>query len=172
MTGLQAQEFKGEVKEPKLEIILTYELADEFLKDEDGNDIPEKPRFFSDRFPFNRLDSEKAKSTLRYVALDPTNKFKGDFGSLINTPCTVTLVVNGEYNNVSNVSAMRAKDADKAPALVNPAIVYDAHNPDPEVYEKLQDWIKTRIKEALDYDANRKAGEISTGEAIDDEIPW
>ena len=54
--GVQPQrEFKGEAKPPKLEIMLTYEFNDEFMKDEDGEDILDKPRWLSETMPFNNL---------------------------------------------------------------------------------------------------------------------
>ena len=51
--GLQPQEYLGEEKAPKIEITTTYELSDEFMKDEEGNDIEDKPRWVSETFPLN-----------------------------------------------------------------------------------------------------------------------
>lgn len=41
-------------------IMLTYELCTEFMKDEQGNDIEDKPRWLSESIPLLPLDSELA----------------------------------------------------------------------------------------------------------------
>lgn len=44
--GVQPQRpFQGKDKPPAQEIMITYEFTDEFLKDEDGNEIEDKPRW-------------------------------------------------------------------------------------------------------------------------------
>src|SRR5690349_16917387 len=64
--GLQPQEYKGESKPPKNELWTTYELSDEFMPGEDGEPDESKPRWFSERFSLNNLDSDLATSTKRY----------------------------------------------------------------------------------------------------------
>jgi hypothetical protein len=177
LLGIQKQRpYNGEDKLPVEEILFTYEFLDEYLKDEDGNDDLTKPRFFSDRMPFYRLDADRAKSTKRYLALDPEQKFKGDFSKLIDIPCMVNLVKNGEYNNVSNISAMRPKEAAKAGPLVNEPLILDAYDPDKEAWDKAPDWIKKVIKEAVNW--NETEGRCTRGsvevepDLHGDEIPW
>jgi hypothetical protein len=93
--GLQPQRpYLGEAKPPAHEIMLTYELGTEFLKDEDGNDMEDKPRWVSETFPLRSMHSDLAKSTKRMKALDPKDTLEGDFARLPNTPCTVTIVQN------------------------------------------------------------------------------
>ena len=128
--GLQAQRaFQGKEKPPANEIMLTYELVDEFMKDEEGNDIEDKPRWISETLPFFGLFADKAKSTKRYFALDPNNDHDGDFAKLIGIPCNVTVVNNSvgdkTYDNVAAVTTMRERDAAKCPDLVNPPKVFD-----------------------------------------------
>lgn len=159
--GIQEQRaFKGESKPPKLELMLGYELLDEFLKDEDGNDILEKPRWLSETITFSNLKSEKAKSTLRYYALDPDVKHDGDWGKLLNTPCILTVVPEAyrdKFNmervkeKISAVSGMRAKEAAKAPPLVNEPRIFDFDSPNMEVYETFPDWIKEKLQKALNF---------------------
>ena len=61
--GVQPQRpFKGEQKPPVHQIQLTYEFVDEFLKDEDGNELEDKPRWLSESFPLYNLSSDRAKS--------------------------------------------------------------------------------------------------------------
>lgn len=158
--GLQKQNpYKGEEKEPKDELYVTYELLDEFLKDEDGEDILDKPRWLSETFTMNSLDSDLAKSTKRYVALDPDFKNDGDWSGLLGAPCMITVVQNegkGKnagtiYNNIASVQSMRAKEAAKAPDLVNEGKVFDIDEPDMEVFFSLPKFLQDKMKENLDY---------------------
>jgi len=159
--GLQKQRpYKGEPKDPKEELLTVYEFLDEFLVDEDGNEVKDKPRWLTDRFPFFNLNSEKAKSTKRYVALDPNLTYDGDWSGLIGTPCMVTISKdegsNGKtYNNITNVSAMRPKEADKAADLVNEPLVFDPDEPDMEVFKKLPEWVQKIIQEGLEFKGSK-----------------
>jgi hypothetical protein len=155
--GLQAQRpFNGEEKAPANEIGVTYELADEFMKDEQGQDLADKPRWISESFPFFNLKATKATSTKRYKALDPTEKYSGDWAQLIGMPCNVTIVVNDKgngkiYENVAGISPMRPKDADKAPPLVNKPIVFDLDAPDLDTFKRIPKWQQDKIKANLNY---------------------
>lgn len=154
--GVQAQKpYAGKEKPPCQEIMLTYELVDEFMVDEDGNAVEDKPRWISETLPFYGLFADKAKSTQRYNALDPQEALDGDFGKTAGFPCNVTVVNNkvGEkvYDNIANIAAMRAKDADKCPELKNPSKVFDLESPDMEVFAKLPNWIQEKIKGNLGF---------------------
>jgi hypothetical protein len=157
--GIQPQRpFKGEEKPPCHEIMFTYECLDEFCVDEDGNELEDKPRWLSETFPFRSLMAEMAKSTKRYKALDPDDDHDGDFTALIETPCLIT-VVNNEYkekvyNNIGNVSAMRAKDAQKAPELKNEAKVFVLDEPDMEIFLSLPTWLQDKIKANLEFEGS------------------
>lgn len=154
--GLQAQRaFQGQDKPPAQEIQLTYELVDEFMKDEEGNDVKDKPRWISETLPFYGLHADKAKSTQRYNALDPNGDLNGDFAAAIGFPINVTVVNNAKgdkvYDNIATISPMRPKDAANCPPLVNPPKVFDLDKPDLEVFTKLPKWIQDGIKENLNY---------------------
>lgn len=164
--GVQTQRpYKGEEKPPKPEIYTTYELLDEFVVDDEGNEDLDKPRWVSERLPMHALDSDLAKSTKRYIALDPEQKFKGDWVQLMGTPCTVTLSADksnkkgddGEYivyNNITSVSPMKAKDVNKAEPLKNPTKVFDGEDPDMDVFFSLPDWLREIIKEGLNFEGS------------------
>jgi hypothetical protein len=158
--GLQAQRpYQGQEKQPAYEILTTYELLDEFVKDEDGNDLEDKPRWMSETFPLHRLDADRAKSTIRYKSLDPVVQYGGDWSQLINIACSVTVVQNvgngknaGKvFNNIAGVSLMRPRDVKNAPPLVNEPVVFDLDNPDIEEFYKLPNWIQEKIKGGLEF---------------------
>src|SRR6478735_3744667 len=50
-------------KAPANMVMLTYEFTTEFMKDEDGNDLEDKPRWLSETLPIFALDIELATST-------------------------------------------------------------------------------------------------------------
>jgi hypothetical protein len=161
--GLQPQTYNGETKDPKIEIMTTYELADEFMKDDEGNDIPDKPRWLSETFTLNSLNSDKAKSTQRYLALDPALKYDGDWSKLLGTPATITVVNNpgkgknkGKvFNNIASVSSMRAKDAEKLPPLVNDKRYFDQDEPDVELFLTLPQFIQDKMKSGLEFKGSK-----------------
>lgn len=163
--GVQPQRaWQGEEKPPKQEIYTTYEILDEFMKDEEGNDIEDKPRWISEFLPLNSLDSNLAKSTKRYVALDPKLEHDGDWTELMGGPCMITVSADKDkkgkkdddgnvviYNNISSTQQMRAKDAAKAEELKNPTKVFDFDDPDMDVFLSLPDWLRDKIKSALNF---------------------
>lgn len=164
--GLQKQEYKGEVKAPKRDIWYTYELSDEFMLDEDGSPDESKPRWFSERLPLNNLDSDLAKSTKRYYALDPNEEAEGDWPKLITKPVIVTMTNDGSYNNIGGTSAMRPKEASKLPDLVNPPRIFLFDEPDVEVFRSLPQFVQDWIKEGLEYEGS-KLQKLLNGEKVE-----
>lgn len=165
--GLQKQRpFLGngeaEEKDPQYELNLTYEFLDEFIVDEDGNEDTDKPRWLSEQIPVYSLDSERAKSTQRYYALDPEKDSGGDWTGLVGNPAMINIVQNegkgkskGKvYNNIKGLTTMRAKEASKAPDLKNDPKVFDLETPDLTIFKSLPDWLQDKIKENLEYEGS------------------
>jgi hypothetical protein len=152
--------FGDKVKPPVNMITFTYEFADEFLKDENGKDIEDKPRHLTEMMPVYQLTAEKAKSTARYLALDPGNVYKGDFAALVGTPCLVTIVHNpnkktgGVYENIGGISPMREKDANKAPELVYPALTLDLDEPNLEVFKQFPQFVQDKITRGIEFEGS------------------
>ena len=164
--GVQTQRpYKGEEKPPRLMMRLTYELLDEFLKDDEGEDRLDKPRWLSEEFTFMSLQQDLAKSTKRYYALDAEDTADGDWTQLVGRPCMLTIVTEKDkrpgndtiYEKIASVSAMRPKEAAKAPELVNPPLIWDFYNPDIEVFKSFPDWIQIKIKDAVDFEGSALA---------------
>ena len=158
--GLQPQRpYMGQPKPPANEIMLTYELVDSFMIDKDGNDVEDKPRWVSETIPLLNIKAEKAKSTQRYMALDPTVADGGDFVKQIGKPVNVNIVNNkgkdGKiYDNVSAIAPMRPRDAERTPELVNPSKVFVLDEPDLEVFNALPEWLRDKIQENLNYEGS------------------
>ncbi len=161
--GLQPQRpYQGQEKPPKQEIKITYELLDEFCLDDKGEELEDKPRWVSEDIPFNNLEVDLAKSTKRYKALDPEMELEGDFTQLLGLPCLVTLnATEGrgknagrQFNNVTTISQMRAKDARKAAELVNPPKFFSCDEPDLEIFLSLPEFQQNKIKDNLEYNGS------------------
>lgn len=154
--GLQPQRaFQGKDKPPAQEIMLTYELSECFMVDEDGKEQEDKPRWVSETLPFYGLFADKAKSTQRYLAFDPKEEFDGDFSRAVGMPCNVTIVNNVKdgktYTNIGNVAGISAKKAAAMEDLKNPTKVFDLDEPDLETFNKLPEWIQKKITSNLNY---------------------
>jgi hypothetical protein len=178
--GVQEQKaFQGKEKPPVQMISVTYELAEEFMKDEDGNPIEDKPLWKSEDFALHPLQSEKAKSTVRYTAMDPDNKFGGDWEQLIGTPVDITFVVNksketgNEYNAISSVIRMRASKAEGMVELKNEPRIFNLDEPNMDVFEMLPEWLQKKIKGNLNYQGSALQDLLGEdNENNDDEWLW
>lgn len=174
--GLQPQrEYRNEVKKPANEVMFTYEFVDVFMVDEKGEEVLDKPRWFSETLPWYGPEAERANSAKRYKAFDPENEFDGDLSQCIGIPVNVTITINKKgdktYVNIAGVTAMRKRDADKTPELVNPPKVFDLDDPDMEVFEKLPKWLQEKLKGNLRYEGSvlQKALGETVGSAKKDE---
>lgn len=158
--GLQNQRpYMGKEKPPAHEVMLTYELVDTFMVDDDGAELEDKPRWISETFPLHNLSADLAKSTRRYLALDPNMDFDGDFTKLIGVPCNVT-IVHGQgkgqnagkiYENIGSVTGMRDKDAKRTPELVNEGAFFSLDAPNMDIFNKFPQWLQEKIKTNLEF---------------------
>lgn len=178
--GLQYRRpYQGKEKEPINELMLTYEFSDEFIKGADGEEQSDKPRFLSEIIPFHNLGAEKAKSTQRYKALDPDVALDGDWSRLLGTPCSVTLILNTykkdgvekTVEKIVGISAMRKKDAEKLPELVNTPKFFNLDVPDLDVFNSFPDWIKEKIKGNLNYKGSSLEAAVGSTSAPKEEAP-
>lgn len=149
--GKQTQKpFAGEPKPPKDEVQLTYEFSTEFLNKEDGTPDEGKPRWLSEFVPINSLDSDLAKLTKRYKAIDPKGESAGNLFDLVGRPCMVTIVKNpgkdgNEKNYVANVAP--APKGIPFPPLVNEPRVFHIDQPDLDVFKDLPEWLRKKCTE-------------------------
>jgi|TARA_R110000765_G_scaffold294422_6_gene389655 hypothetical protein len=160
--GLQAQRpYQGQLKKPQPEILVTYELNDEFMSDEAGDPDESKPRQISEYFPFYSLGAELAKSTKRYNALDPTGEFDGDWTKLIGLPIMLTIVQSPDrkdptriYENPTALSTMRSKDVDKLSEMVGVSKLFDIDKPDMDAFNGLAPWMQKKIVANLEFEGS------------------
>jgi hypothetical protein len=168
--GIHPREYQGQVKEPAQQVALTYELADEFLLDDDGQPDGAKPRWITETINLFNIESDKAKSTKRIMALDPNLVHGGDLTPLLGTPINVHLVKEEKkgkiYNNVSGLAPMREKEVAQCPALVNEPRLFDLDEPDMKVFNDLPNWLQEKIKGNLNFAGSKLAKSLGDkGEA-------
>lgn len=140
-------------KAPVNMLMVTYEFTTEFMKDEAGNDVEDKPRWLSETFPLLPLKSDLATSTKRYKAIDPKEEKKGDWAQLGNYPCTVTIAHKKSGKaKIGNVAPPMKGMA--VPELKNPVKIFDLSEPDLEIFRSLPEWLQERIKSNLEYEGS------------------
>lgn len=166
--GLQPQKpYQGKDKAPVQEIMLTYELSDVFMLDEAGKEQEDKPRWVSETLPFYGLFADKAKSTKRYLAFDPTQEYGGEFAKAVGQPCNVTIVNNESggkvYANIANVAPISAKKAAAMEDIKNPTKVFDLDEPDMDVFNAFPEWIREKIKGNLNFQGSPLQAALEKG---------
>ena len=166
--GVQPRKpYKGEEKDPIQMLWVTYEVTTEFMKDEDGNDDTERPRWISESFPFYNLSADRAKSTARYLALDPQQACEGNWDQLVGSAGALTVVHNQSgdrtYANVGSVSPIMKGMA--VEELKNPSVVFSLDEPDLDVFESLPDFLQEKIKGNVNFEGSKLATLLS-GETV------
>lgn len=138
-------------KAPVNMLMVTYEFTTEFVKDEQGNDLDDKPRWLSERFPVYALDSELATSTKRYNAFDPgAVKFGGDWSRVAGEPCSVSITHKKSGKaKIGNVA--KPMKGMQVAELKNPIKVFDLGEPDLDIFNSLPEWLQEEIKSNLEY---------------------
>lgn len=154
--GLQPQRsHQGQPKPPRHSIMTTYELNDEFMLDDEGEADEDRPLWVGEDFPMYPLSSDLAKSTKRYLALDPEQYHEGDWSAVVAEAVNVTIVINktGDrvYQNIVSTAPMRAKDKDRMAPLKNEPKIFALSDPDLSVFTSLPEWIQGKIKSNLEY---------------------
>ncbi len=152
--GVQNKFVKDMSKAPVNMLMLTYEFTTEFVKDEAGNELEDKPRWLSEEFPVYPLDSELATSTKRYAAFDPgAAKFGGDWGKIAGEPCSVSITHKKSGKaKVGNVA--KPMKGMVVPALKNPIKLFDLADPDLDVFNSLPEWLQDKIKSNLEFEGS------------------
>lgn len=181
-------------KAPCQTLMVTYEFTTEFVKDADGVDQEDKPRWLSESLNLFSLEVDLATSTKRYKAIDPTMAADGDWTKLIGAPCMVTLThkKNGKAK-ISSVTPM--PKGIPVTGLKNEGKVFLIDEPDMEIYGSLPEWLQGKVTESLNFKGSAlemalgnegapqeapqekpeepapQEPEISEGEG-EDEMPW
>lgn len=147
---------------PVHKINVTYELVDAFMKDEDGNELEDKPRWQAEDFPLKPMTLDLATSTKRMKAIDPQNTVDGDWSQVLGFPVNVSIGQNPSkkdktkiYNKILGASPVRPRDADRMPDLKNDPKFFSLDEPDLEVFNTFPQFLQEIIKGNLEYDGSK-----------------
>ena len=132
--------------EEKLKLEFRFELCDEFMCDEAGELLKDKPRVFSYEVTYNEDGFMSEKSSIYKLISAIPNGFEFDLDELIGKPVDVMIQkyvkksgknAGKEDNKIASILTMKAKDAAQAPQLVNTPLFFDMSEPTLEVWNKL-----------------------------------
>ena len=160
--GLQPQmAYEGKEKKPVQKIHLTYEMSDQFMKDEDGKILEDKPRWLGKSMAFYGVGADKSTIYRHYKGLDFTDELDGDWEKMLGQPCQITITKEprkkgeGFVNYISDVAPPISVAGYVQPELVNDTALFDLDDPDLEVLDKLPSWLQEEIKDNLEYNGSK-----------------
>lgn len=138
----------GEATDPKPRALFTWELPTETIEitNEDG-DVEDKPRWMSKEYTLSNYEMSNLYKLM--VALGRKSIDRLD--ELLDTECMVTIgsTING---NAKIVAVVPSPKGMPIPALANEAKFFDFDSPSEELFITQPDWIKEKIKDAVNYD--------------------
>jgi hypothetical protein len=139
-------EFGGETVKSNYKVTFTYELPGSMTADN-------RPHWISE--DLNYSDHEKSTMYARVQALDPTGELTASKESgyalqkLIGEPCMINVKHNAKgWAKVAGV--VSAPQGIPVPELVNTPVMFNMDEPDMDVYNKFSDFVKDKLKGALD----------------------
>ncbi len=157
-------EYGSETVKSNYKVTFTYELPGSLM--EDG-----RPHFLSE--DLNYSDHEKSTMYARVAALDPTGALtaSGKSGyalqNLIGVPCMVAIKHNDKgWAKVKDV--VSAPEGIIVPELFNTPVIFNMDEPDMLVYNKFSDFVKGKLKNALDLQDT----ELGKALLLEDDLPY
>lgn len=130
IVDLGMQPGSREHPEPQLKMALVFECLDEFMRDEEGKEIPDQPRVFDYEVSFNADGYMSPKSNIHKV-MTALAGFGKPLNDLLGLPCTISLIQKATvkdatkfYNKVTGITAMRDKDVEKAGPLLGAKLMF------------------------------------------------
>jgi hypothetical protein len=137
----------GEATEPKARVLITWELPTETMEIEHNDGTVEVlPRLISKEYT---LSNYEASNLMKLVAvLKPGLK---SLVELLDMACMVSVgsTINGNAKVVSVMAAPKGMEVDE---LNKPASHFDFDAPSEEIYLTLPSWVRTKLKEANNYE--------------------
>lgn len=166
--GLQPRPpFKGEEKDPCYQMELTFEFPD--VKMEYKGE--EAPMHLSRRVNISSFSESNCMKF--YNALDPSGEVEGDFSKLVGRAALVQVVHDAgqgkhagrTFDKIAMVSTLPSVMAKMVPELSTEPLVFDMSNPDLAQWDRLPEWLQTRIKSALNFEGSRLEKKLRTRES-------
>ena len=187
------------VEGEQYKVRFTYELVNSFLKDENGEDMLDKPRWISEDVNISKaLAFDDAPAQPWYANCGIVKRVRAltgnpvatadDLAELLGMACAVLVVHEANkqgktdaegnpivYANVGDVQGDPfAMMGQECPALVNDAKFLDLSDPDMELFEEQPGFIKERILKNLEFSGSvleaRLNGETEVKGKIENDV--
>ena len=170
------KEFKGVKSEyPINKAWITYEL-DCLMEDKEGNVLKDKPHWLSEGLWLYSLKSERALSTERSKALDPTGQLAGgDIFKWINLPCQVSTETFKKKDGTIGFNIKTVLSPSKrnpSPELINPPFVFNADSYTEEEFNRLYPFLQKMVNNRVINEVEPSKAEEYDTSVEDDEIPF
>lgn len=149
------------------EVNLTYELVSEFMLDEKGNPVEDKPLWLSEvinmvdmpdhmTVPEIYADQFKSKGKLvqRCKTFDPKGELDFDLTEFVGKPCSLTVVNYKKKDDSMGMKIGAVTGLMKGMViaeLVNPPKVFALDEPDMTIFGSLPEWFQDKIKENIEF---------------------
>ena len=149
------------------EVNLTDELVSEFMLDEKGNPVEDKPLWLSEvinmvdmpdhmTVPEIYADQFKSKGKLvqRCKTFDPKGELDFDLTEFVGKPCSLTVVNYKKKDDSMGMKIGAVTGLMKGMViaeLVNPPKVFALDEPDMTIFGSLPEWFQDKIKENIEF---------------------
>lgn len=161
---LATQPGSPQYPDPKLKLEFRMECLDEFMVDDAGEPIADKPRTFNYEVSYNADGYMHEKSSIYKLLAAIPNGFTLSLCDMVGAPVSLMLTkyvkksgknAGKDDNKIASVLPMKAKDIPNAAPLVGKPLFFDFSEPDLEVFNKLfkgnQYAAQDRIKASTDF---------------------
>jgi hypothetical protein len=163
------------------EINLTYELVSEFMLDDKGQPVEDKPLWLSE--VINMVDmpdhmtaaeiyadqfKSKGKLVQRCKTFDPKGELDFDLTEFLGKPCSLTVVNYKKKDDTIGMKIGAVTGLMKGMViaeLVNPPKVFALDEPDMTIFGSLPDWFQDKIKENIEFSGSPLATALAGGTA-------
>lgn len=181
IVDLATQPGSPQYPDPKRKLEFRMECLDEFMVDEAGEPIPDKPRTFNYEVSYNEDGYMHEKSSIYKLLAAIPNGFKLSLADMLGAPVSLMLTkytkksgknAGKDDNKIVSVLPMKAKDIPGAAPLVGKPLFFDFSEPDLEVFGKLFKGnpyaAQDRIKASTDFAGSLLAQLLGEAPAVDD----
>lgn len=179
--GIQQTTFKGQSK-AQHKIYLRWEVPDERVTyEKDGKEI-EGPCSIGATYTLSLSEKANLRKVLENWRGKPftADELKGFDVTTIAGKCCQIMVQHAQsgdktYANVTGVMGTSRDQKERARAAKSEVgvLVFSLDDPDPEIHERLPNWIKEKLEERIAAPSATKATATNpTDEEFDDDIPF
>lgn len=179
--GVQETSYKGQTKSQH-KVYFRWEVPDERITYERDGVMVEGPCSIGATYTLSLSDKANLRKILENWRGKPFTEAEldaFDITTVAGKPCQVMVqheTVNGKtYANVTGVMGISREQRERARTAKSEVgvLVYELEAPDPEVYERLPNWIKEKLETRVSAQPKAAATTVlAGGDELNDDIPF